>query len=177
MPEKTYNVVKMSPDDFHIVYDDIYCKNNLIMEDWFDEPFLKADTHYDKQDFLEILEDKNIFSFIAVERVYLKEPNNPGYYYGNERKGFMCFEKSKDKSINIIFLEALHDKPEIYEVLLNYLKESALERGFRKIVLEIQDGRWGQIKGATAAGLKLEKTVHCKDKEDVYIYSCKIAQI
>lgn len=176
-PAKTYNVTALQPDDWHTIYDEIYCKNNLVMEDWFDEPFLNADFHYCKEDFLEILEDKNVFSIVAIERIFLKEPNKVGHYYGNQRKGFMCFEQSKDKTINIIFFEALNEVDEIYTVLLEHLKNKASEKSYRKIILEIPDGRWAQIKGATAAGLTLEKTVHYKDKPDIYIYSCKIKQI
>ncbi len=175
-PERTYNVTKLLPDDINTIYEEIYCKNNLVMEDWFDEPFLNADTHYCKDDFLEILEDKKVYSYIAVERIFLKEPNTPGYY-GNQRRGFVCFEKMADKILNILFLEAFNESVEIYKVLLDYISENSAKGDNRKIVLEIPDGRWKQVAGATAAGFKLEKTIYCKGKTDIYLYSKKIKQI
>lgn len=173
-PEKTYVISKMRPDNYHTIYDEIYCKNHLIMEDWFDEPFLRADSHYCKEEFLEILEDSKIFKFVALERIFLKEPNAPGNYYANELKGFICFERHDNMTINIVFLEALNEIPEIYTALVEDVKNKAATKSYRKLTLEIPDGRWAQIKGVSVAGLTLEKTVHHKDKPDVYIYSCKI---
>jgi hypothetical protein len=175
-----YTIVKMTPNDLDVVYRDFYCKNNAEYDEILEMNVLSDNRHYNQNDFLDLLDDENTYSFIANEKVF----RHPGYVE-NKKKGFICFEKlgmkhenSKEiPTISILFLESEKDDEKVYVDLLNYVYQLILDKGFfKKVVMEVNDGRWNQIKGLLAAGFKSEKTVRGKDV-DVYIYSKELPQL
>lgn len=157
------SLILMTTDDVELVYHDLYCKNNSFIDSHvLDMPILSNHV-LDKCDFLEVLKEKNVFSFITIHR-QIKIP-----------KGFITFRKNKEtKSIEIVFLEAWDKNPQIIRFLLNAIAEKAREFEYKEITLNVVDGEWGKMQTAICHGFIKIKTKYTQGQPDVYSYKLQL---
>ncbi len=162
-----YEVIPLGPSDIEPVYRNLYCKNNVVIDEYVSDTPILPITKYDKVEFIKLMEDKTVFAFLLTQKIMLSSPNAPKYYYTNDKKGILCFEANKQaKEIEIFILEAENHKYEMYSKLLSSICKKIIDKNketgnkiFKTITAKVPDNAWNQLKALMDNGFRRTKTI------------------
>jgi hypothetical protein len=152
-----FQVAKLTPDDLDSCYD-LYSISNLIMPEGFNEPIMKAESTYDMQEFVEILQDEKTAGIVCNSREPFQENYNGGYrkeiIYISVFRGFLVYEHLNNYNgshYSIMFCEAEGNRAEVYKSLLGVMKNRLNNsKKCSKLLWEIPEDRIELIKAAYA---------------------------
>lgn len=170
--ENELDIINLTPNEVDDSYN-MYCENNQFYDESMDLMILSDSFHYSYDDFLSILQDKEVRAIGLVERCPVQDYASNSYSYLKILKGFLVYETLESSSTySIIFCEVESKQQKYYAELLHTIyRRLSVSKLCKKINFEVSELRPDQLKACFGAEMKKKEMVKgANNRPDTFIF-------